>query len=83
MDRWTMVRKGGTGVHLSYGHTFTNNLYAYSTQIRDEPELEIRVDLTPNLKKRNKQTNTYMDARELADGKLADSNCFRCMTKAW
>lgn len=65
------VRKGyDASVYLAFAHTFSNNIFAYNTRLRDEPELEIRVDLNPNLRGRSKDTNTYLDATELADGDI-------------
>lgn len=71
MNGWMSVRKGSTHLHVSYGHTFSNNLSGYDTQIRVEPTFEIRLDLSPNLRTRSKQSNTYLDARDLADGEIA------------
>jgi len=72
MNRWIVLRKGGIHLHISYGTGFTNNLLGYNIKLRDQPELEIQIDLSPNLHKRNKQINTYRDARELADGTISD-----------
>lgn len=71
MERWMTVRKGyDASVYLAFARTFSNNIFAYNTRLRDEPELEIRVDLNPNLRGRSKDTNTYLDATELADGDI-------------
>lgn len=71
MGDFVTVRKGSTSLHVSYGHGSTNDLYGYNTQIRSDPYFELRIDLTPNLRTQNKQTNTYMDARDLAGGEIA------------
>lgn len=77
MDRWLSVRKGYEGIHLSYAHSFSNNLCAYNTRVRYEPELEIRVDLNPNLRGRSKETGTYLDAFELADGSMRELRLYQ------
>ena len=71
MDDWITLLKGDTHLYLEYNKDFTNNLDGYNIQIREKPEFEIRLDLSQNLRKRNRQTNTYYDARELADGAIA------------
>jgi hypothetical protein len=71
MESWTTVRRGSINLHIAYSCTSTNNLFAYNLQFRTEPEFEIRLDLAPNLRSRNKQTSTYHDARELANGAIA------------
>ena len=71
MAYWKTARKGSTGIHVSYGHTFSNNLYAENSRVWSEgPDIEIRLDLNGNLRSRTKQDNMYMDARELADGEI-------------
>jgi hypothetical protein len=70
MNRWIMIRKSASPLHISYGKEFTNNLSGYNIQYREQPEFEIQIDLSPNLHKRNKQINTYQDAQELADGAI-------------
>ncbi|KKL23519.1 hypothetical protein LCGC14_2424560, partial [marine sediment metagenome] len=72
MDNWITLRKGGNLLHLSYGHTFSNNLYGHNLQLRTHPEFEIKLDLSPNLRVRNRQRNCYYDARELADGAIKE-----------
>lgn len=70
-ELWTTVRKGSDHLYIAYGHTFTNNLFGHNLQFRTEPEFELRFDLSPSLRSRNKQSNAYIDARELADGEIA------------
>lgn len=70
MDQWIIVRKGGEAVHVSYGHTYSNNLLAHNTRVRKGMDLEIRVDFNPNLRGRSKETETYLDARELASNEI-------------
>ena len=67
---WTTLKKGGVNVHITYNGDFSNNLYLYNTQICIKPEFTIKLDFNPNLKTKNKTTNTYLDARELAEGKI-------------
>ena len=68
---WISLKKGGVGLHVAYAHTFTNNLIGHATRVRTQPSIEIAFDLNPNLHVRNKSENSYLDARELADGELA------------
>jgi len=70
MDRWITARKGSTPLHLMYAHTFSNNVSADNTRVRTQQTLELRMDLNRNLRKRNKDTGMYLDARDLADGKM-------------
>lgn len=71
MNDWITARKGSTGLYIEYGNAETNSLHGYNTQIREEPEFEIRIDLSPNLRIRNKQDDQYPDARALADGEMS------------
>ncbi|KKM07877.1 hypothetical protein LCGC14_1729530 [marine sediment metagenome] len=77
MGNWITLRKGGNLLHLSYGHTFTNNLYGHNLQLRTHPEFEIKLDLSPNLRVRNKQSNCYYDARELSEGSITGLKCLQ------
>lgn len=65
-----MLRKGRASLHIAYAGTFTNNLGSYNTRVRAQPSTEISLDLNPNLRAQNKSTNSYVDARELADGQI-------------
>lgn len=67
---WTLLRKGGTPLHIAYGKTYTNNLYGHDVRVRTGPSLEFSLDLNRNLRTRNKSENSYYDARELADGRV-------------
>src|ERR1700677_2239081 len=58
-------------MHIAYAGTFTNNVLSYKTRVRTQPSIEISLDLNPNLKSRNKSTNSYVDAKGLADGQIA------------
>lgn len=57
-------------VHVSYGGTFSNNLYADSFEAILEPEFGISLDLGRNLRTKNKQENSYEDAKNLAEGEI-------------
>ncbi len=67
---WVNLRKGGTHLHISYGETHTNHLSARDVRVRTAPSLEISLDLSHNLRVRNKRRSSYYDARDLADGKI-------------
>lgn len=67
-----MLRKGGTHIYIKYGLTFTNNLTATSVQVQTRPHLRLSLDLNTNLRTKNKLTDSYADARELADGAIAE-----------
>jgi len=57
-------------VHIAYAGTFTNNVRSYNTRVRTQPSIEISLDLNPNLRSQNKSTNSYVDARQLANGQI-------------
>lgn len=57
-------------IHVSYGGTFSNNLYADSFEAILAPNFGISLDLTQNLRTKNKQENSYQDAKELAEGEI-------------
>ena len=67
---WRILRKGPASLHIAYAGTFTNNLRSHNTRFRAQPSTEISLDLNPNLRSQNKSTNSYVDARELADGQI-------------
>lgn len=69
---WIQLRKGGTLLHIVYGKTHSSNLSGYDVRVRTLPSMELSLDLNRNLRTRNKSENSYYDARELADGKIAD-----------
>jgi len=71
MTNLLMIKKGGVGIHVAYGHTFSNNLYAHNSAITLKPDFALHLDLNPNLHKRAKESNQVVDARELADGAIA------------
>lgn len=63
-------KKKAQPVHLSYAGIFSNNPYADSFQAILEPRFGIYLDLSRNLRTRSKQSNSYTDAMELAQGKI-------------
>jgi hypothetical protein len=67
---WRILRKGPASLHIAYAGTFTNNLRSHNTRFRAQPSSEISLDLNPNLRSQNKSTNSYIDAKELADGQI-------------
>ena len=69
-DIWLHLRKGAVSLHLSYGNTFTNNLSATDLRTCASDVFEFSFDLNKNLRTRNKLNFSYVDARELADGKI-------------
>ncbi|MCL5772339.1 MAG: hypothetical protein M1479_08720 [Actinobacteria bacterium] len=69
---WITLKKGGVNIFVEYNKTFSSNLFAYNTQISVKPEFTIRFDLSPNLKTKNKFTNTYLDAKELVEGEIKE-----------
>jgi len=66
---WVVLRKSGTGIHVSFAHTFSNNLMAYNIRAcTDTPGvIEISLDLNPNLRKRDTGAWPNIDAHELID----------------
>jgi hypothetical protein len=72
MSNWIILRKTSSLVYIEYAGTFTGNLVATDAQVRITDALELSLDLSSNLRSRNKSTNDYIDAIDLAAGK-ADS----------
>ena len=70
-EDWRSLRKSKLHIRMGmYETEFTNNLSATDMEFRTAPRLEISMDLNSNLRVRNKQTNTYYDAQQLARGKI-------------
>lgn len=70
MDRRFPLKKSKVHIHVTWSSSFSNNLCAENIQYRFVDDFEICLDLNCNLRKRNKQTNTYIDASELAKGDI-------------
>ena len=68
MRNYITARKSSCLLYVEYRQTFSNNIFAYNTRISPGPDIEIRIDLNPNLRGRSKETNTYIDTRDLANG---------------
>jgi hypothetical protein len=66
---WRTLRKGATLLYIEYGHAHTQ-LWADNTRARVGARLELEVDLSRQLRLRNKRMNSYIDARDLADGAI-------------
>lgn len=65
-----LLRKTPIGLHVSYSNeNFTNNLWAADIYVDDSGDGPIRLsmDLTKNLRVRNKSANCYYDAMELVE----------------
>lgn len=69
---WKSLRKGSAGLHITYGKSETGNLCVENVRVRTAPSLDLSFELNRNLRTRNRSTNSYQDARELADGAIAD-----------
>jgi len=67
---WTSLKKGPASLHVAYAGTYANYLCGHKTRVRTQPGVEISFDLNPNLRARNKSENSYVDARDLADGEI-------------
>jgi hypothetical protein len=66
---WETLRK--TAVHLphvTYGHDFSNKLFAENIRARAGASLDIALDLDANLRTRSTLGGGYIDAKRLADG---------------
>lgn len=61
------LRKTAAQIHVSYAGTYSNNLFADNFTLEDDQGvLTLGIDLSRNLRTRNKSTNTYIDAEDLA-----------------
>ena len=66
VKRW--LRKTAAHLHVGYAGTFTNNLSGDNFTMEIEGNnITIGVDLSRNIRTRNKSTNTYLDAADLAE----------------
>jgi hypothetical protein len=70
MEYWMTLKKGSVAIYMEYGYTHTSNLSAENIRLRVGPHLELALDLDRNLRTRNKETNSFIDARALAHGEL-------------
>ena len=67
---WQTLRKTGTELYVAYANTHSGNLLAKNTRLRTDPHVELALDLNGNLRTRNREVNSYRDARALADGAI-------------
>ena len=74
-----ILKKGKVSIHVSYGHTFSNNLYAEDVAIQTGDVPEVSLSLDCNLSVRDKSGNQYVDARELADGGIKQSTLLQIL----
>lgn len=72
MDSWVSLDNGPVSLHVSYGSTYTNNLTASNILVRTSPKFILSLDLNSNLKARDRQSNTVVDAEELLNGGFND-----------
>lgn len=62
---WRTLRSTSAGLYVDYGHTHSGNLRGEKFQIFDDEVVKFRIDLSCNLRTRNKQVNSYCDAQSL------------------
>jgi len=70
MTEWISLMKGRINLYVEYGYTHTGNLFADNICLKTSPRMELILDLNHNLRKRNKNSNTYIDAREMERGEI-------------
>jgi len=64
--RWWDVRKGSVGVTVTYGYG-DSGLLIEKFAVRPGDSFDVRFDMGKNLRTRNKQENSYIDAQDLAN----------------
>ncbi len=69
-DGWLSLKKGPVGIHIACAQTFTDNMSASDFQTRISTTFEISLDLNGNLRTKNKLDFSYIDARDLAEGRI-------------
>src|SRR3954470_18050699 len=62
---WFTLKKGSETVHVEYSHGGAT-LFVENVQLQPDDPFDISLDLNKNLRSRNKQENTYVDANDLA-----------------
>jgi len=67
------LRKGSTLLGVTYlDGGYTNNLFGSATAVETrDGQFTLVIDMAPNFRGRNKSTNTYVDAEELAEKRMA------------
>lgn len=81
MDSWVSLGNGPVSLHISYGSTYTNNLTASNILVRTSPKFTLSLDLNSNLKARDRQSNTVVDAEELLNGGFNDMALVQLMSE--
>ena len=69
-SHWWSLRKAVTHIHVTYGHDYDRTLFATDVQMQKGPPIAIRVDLERNLRTRVKGVGTFVDALDLAEGRI-------------
>ncbi len=65
-----LLRRSASHIHLSFGGDFSNNLIGTDFEADTGSPYGLRFSLEKNLRARS-TSNSYADARELADGAIA------------
>jgi len=60
------LRKSAAHIHVTYGLTFSNNLFGTQWMAREGPPVEIHINLDKNLRHRIRN-NSVLDATELIE----------------
>jgi len=63
---WFTVKKGAVGVHVMYAHGGTD-LLIENFAVRPDDPFDVRLDLSKNLRTRNKTENSYVDAVDVSN----------------
>lgn len=66
------IKKGRSQISLTYQGGATFGLFATDFSVAESPALAIGLDLTCNVKVRNKSGNTYADALAYSEGRHAE-----------
>ena len=69
-SHWWSLRKAVTHIHVTYGHDYDRTLFATDVQMQKGPPIAIRVDLERNLRTRVKGVATFVEALDLAEGRI-------------
>ena len=72
MEHWRTLKRGTVSIYMEYGDTHTGNLTVENIRLCVSSHLELALDLGKNLRTRHKGTGSFLDARSLADGDMAD-----------
>lgn len=75
---WHNLRKTSAHIHLEYGYSTTNHLFADSIKASINSVAIVSFDLNCNLRTLNKEEFAYIDARGLADGEIEQLSSLQC-----